>query len=176
MELPHATSSRSGSAWRIARRLGGEPPVLCCGLVSGLPRPVELVAETPQTNGVRIRSTVSDTLLRQRRARWVIGVLQQVERLGDPSGAEVDGEHRLDSSPAAPRDELVHADLVGLDAAPGEVAAHRTAVTRSDAVLPAVVGHEVAARIAHNRDAELLREGKDVAANPSSSAVGWPGS
>ena len=49
-------------------------------------------------------------------------------------------------------------------AAPGEVAAHRTAVTRSDAVLPAVVGDEVAARVTHHRDAELLCEGEDVAA------------
>ena len=96
----------------------------------------------------------------------MIGVLQQVERLGDPAGAEVDGEHRLDTGPAGPLDELVDADLVGLDGAPGEVAPHRTGVTRADAVLPAVVGDEVAAGIAHHRDAELLGEGEDVAAEP----------
>ena len=148
------------------RRLGGEPPVLRRGLVSGLPRPVELVAEAPQPNPVGIGSTVGDALVRQRRARRVIGVLQQVERLGDPAGAEVQGEHRLDTGPAGPLDELVDAELVGLDRAPGEVAPDRTAVTRPDAVLPAVVGDEVAARITHHRDAELLREGEDVAAEP----------
>ena len=148
------------------RRLGGESTVLRGGLVSGLPRTVELVAETPQPNPVRIGSTVGDALVRQRRARRVVDVLQQVERLGDPAGAEVDGEHRLDTGPAGPLDELVDADLVGLDRPPGEIAAHRTAVTRPDAVLPAVVGDEVATRIAHHRDAELLGEGEDVAAEP----------
>ena len=146
------------------RRLGGEPAVLRCGLVSRLPRSVHLVAEAPQPDGVGIGSTVVDALVRQRRARGVVGVLQQVERLGDAAGAEVDGHHRLDTGPTGPLDELVDTDLVGLGAAPGEVAPHRTAITRPDTVLPAVVGDEVAARIAHHRDAELLRQGDDVAA------------
>ena len=146
------------------RRLGGEPAVLRGGLVSDLPRSVHLVAEAPHPDGVRIGSTVGDALVRQRRARGVVGVLEQVERLGDAAGAEVDGQHRLDTGPTGPLDELVDTDLVGLGAAPGEVAPHRAAITRPDAVLPAVVGDEVAARIAHHRDAELLRQGDDVAA------------
>ena len=101
-ELPQATSSRSGPAWRIARAASAaRSTVLRGSLVPGLPRTVELVAETPQPNPVRIASTVGDALVRQRRARRVVDVLQQVERLGDPAGSEVDGEHRFDTGPAA---------------------------------------------------------------------------
>ena len=48
----------------------------------------------------------------QRRAGGVVGVLEQVERLLDAAGAEVDRHHRLDAGLPAPADELVEADLV----------------------------------------------------------------
>ena len=55
----------------------------------------------------------------------------------------------------APLQEVVGADLVGLQAAPGEVQGGGAVIARADPVLPDVVGHEVAAGIAEQGDAEL---------------------
>jgi hypothetical protein len=58
--------------------------------------------------------------------------------------------------------ELVQAELVGLDAVPGEVQPAGPLVARADAVLPPVAGDEVAAGVADQRDAELPGQLQDV--------------
>ena len=55
----------------------------------------------------------------------MVAVFEHREGLGEALGAEVDREHRLGVGLAAPADELVGADLVGLGRAPGEVEARR---------------------------------------------------
>jgi hypothetical protein len=94
----------------------------------------------------------------------VVAVLQQLDRLADAPGAEVDRHHRLGAGPPAPGGELVDPDLVGLDRAPGEVQPPGPILGRADPVLPAVVGDEVAAGVAQDRGPELAHQLEHVAA------------
>jgi hypothetical protein len=95
-----------------------------------------------------------------------VRVLEQVERLELAPGAEVDRDHRLAAGLRVPVGELVHADLVRLGGVPGEVATHRPLLLRADAVLPAVAGDEVAARVADRRHAELADQLEHVLPEP----------
>ena len=148
------------------RRLGGEPPVLRGGLVAGLPRPVQLVAQAPQPNPVGSASTVGDALVRQRVPAGWLAYSSRSSASATPRVPRLTAI--IGSTPALPvqLDEFVQPELVGLDAVPGQVAADGAVLTRPDAVLPAVAGDEVAARVAHHRDAELLGQLEDVAAEP----------
>ena len=67
---------------------------------------------------------------------------------------------------AAQRMNSSQTELVGLRRVPGEVQPARSRSARPDPVLPAVAGDEVAAGIAHDRDAQLADEVKDVLAEP----------
>jgi hypothetical protein len=163
LELPHATSSSFGST-HGAGGLGGQPAVLAGRLVAGLPGAVHLVAQAPHPDVVRLLGAVGDAQVGQRGARRVVGVLEQVEGLGDAAGAEVDGHHGLHARLAAPADELVDADLVRLGAVPGQVEPARAPVDRADAVLPSVAGDEVAAGVADGGHAQLPGQVEHVAA------------
>ena len=118
-----------------AGRLRGEPAVVAGRLVPGLPRSVHLVAEAPPADVVRLGATVLGPQVGEVRATGMRGVLLEVEGLLDPSGAEVDGQHRLHAREVRPAHELVQPEPVGLRAAPREVAADGTSVGRPDAVL-----------------------------------------
>jgi hypothetical protein len=96
----------------------------------------------------------------------VVGVLQQVQRLLDAAGPEVEGEHRFDVRLAGPAHELVEPEGVGLDAVPGEVEPGGPGLHRPNAILPPVAGHEVAARIADQGDAEIANQLEHVAPEP----------
>ena len=88
----------------------------------------------------------------------MVAVLEQVARRIAATGAEIDREHRLDAGQAAPVDELVGAERVGLGRHPGEVEAPGPLGHRADAVFPIVAGDEVAARIAHDGGPELAHQ------------------
>ncbi|WP_372441613.1 TOBE domain-containing protein [Plantactinospora mayteni] len=77
--------------------------------------------------------------------------------------AEVDRHHRLDAGGAGPAHELVEPERVRLDGLPGQVESARPVGDRTHAVLPAVSGDEVAARVPHHRHAQLTGEVEDVA-------------
>jgi hypothetical protein len=100
------------------------------------------------------------------RALGVVDVLVHVEGLLHAAGAEVDRVHDLDLGLGRPPGELVDADLVGLQAVPGQVPAAGPLGQRADAVLPPVPGDEVAARVAHHRDAHLAGQREHVGAEP----------
>ena len=114
LELPQATSSRSGSTLRIARAVSAasrpySSAVLCpiCqGPSSSLPRHQ---TRTPCGSLAPLARRRSD----RPGALGVVGVLQQVDGLGHPAGAEVHRHHRLDALGRRPRHELVDADRVG---------------------------------------------------------------
>jgi hypothetical protein len=112
---------------------------------------------------VRLLGAVGAAEVRELGALRVVAVLQQVEGLRDAAGAEVDRHHRLDVGLPAPRGELVDPELVGLDRTPGQVEAPGSLVKRPDAVLPAVAGDEVAARVADRRRPELADQLEHVA-------------
>ena len=140
----------------------GQPPVRVGRPVADLPRPVHLVAEAPEAHRVRLGPAVGDPAVRQPAAGLGVAVLQELDRLDQTAGPEVDREHRRDPDPLAPLQEVVGADLVGFEAAPGEVQGGRAVLAGSDAVLPDVVGHEVAAGVADQGDPELGDQVRDV--------------
>ena len=141
---------------------GGELPVVVGGHEALLPRAVHLVAQAPHAHVVRARGAVRDAQVRQRGAGGVVGVLEQVEGGQDAPGAQVHGQHQLGAGQLQPPGELVKADLVRLERAPREVAAHRARLPRADRVLPPEARDEVAARVPYGRAAELPDELDDV--------------
>ncbi len=148
------------------RGLGRDPAVLGGRLGRDLPGPVHLVAEAPELHAVRLLEAMGAAQVGERAAARVVAVLEQPARGIRPAGAEVDREHRLDPGRAAPGDELVGAEGVGLGRQPGEVEAPGPLLERADAVLPVVAGDEVAAGIAHHRGAELAHQRQHVLAEP----------
>jgi hypothetical protein len=120
-----------------------------------LPRAVQLVAQAPELDVVRVLDPVRPAQVGQVGAARVVAVLEEVARLGDTAGAEVDRHHRLDAGDVRPVHELVEPHAVGLDRPPGEVEARGPVLDRTDAVLPAVAGDEVAARVPHQRRAQF---------------------
>ena len=131
-----------------------------------LPRPVHLVAEAPDPDVVRLLRAVLAAEVAPVAAAGVVAVLEHGEGLVEALRAEIDGEHRRGAGLPAPADELVGADLVGLGRPPGVVEPHRPLVARPDAVVPVVVGDEVAARIADERELQIADELEHVAAEP----------
>lgn len=99
-------------------------------------------------------------------AAGVVGVLDEVHRLGDATGAEVERHHRLGLRSDLPQEghELAQAEAVGLGGPPGDVEPARPALDRADAVLPAVAGDEVASGVADRGDPQLADELQDVGA------------
>ena len=149
-----------------ARRLGREPAILLRGLVAELPGTVRLVAKAPHPHAERIRRTVRDPQVRERRSARMVRVFEHVERFRDPSRPEVDRQHRLDPDLAGPGDELMKAEGVRVGLVPGQVEPARTGVSRSDAVLPPVAGDEVAARVADDGHAKVADQRRDILAEP----------
>ena len=144
--------------------LGGDSAVLLGGLVAHLPGAVHLVAEAPEFHAVRLLKAVSPPQIAPGGAAGMVAVLDQVAGGIRPAGAEIDRQHRLGLGGAAPGDELVGAELVGLGRLPGEIEAARPLLARPDAVFPVVTGDEVAAGIAHHRHVQLGKESEDIVA------------
>ena len=107
--------------------------------MADLPRAVHLVAEAPEAHVVGVFRAVRTAQVGQGRAARHVAALHPVRGILDAPGAEVDGEHGVGPGRTAPGDELVGADRVALDAAPGEVDATRALFARADAVLSVVV-------------------------------------
>src|SRR5262249_20823103 len=66
----------------------------------------------------------------------------------------VDANVRLRADALAVAQELVRAETVGLNAAPGQLGPRRTLILRPYAVLPVVARDEIPARIAQDRDVQ----------------------
>ena len=97
----------------------------------------------------------------------MVAVLDEVAGVLRSPRGEVDDEHGLDAGEAAPVDELVGPETVGLDRSPGIVEALRPFLDRSDAVFPSVRGDEVSAGILDDRGSKLFDEVEHVAAKAS---------
>lgn len=123
-----------------------------------LPRPVQLIAEAPHSNVVRLGRAVGDTSVRQCGSARVVGVLEEPHVLGQASGAEVDREHGLDAGLSRPPHELVESEIVGRDAVPGQIEPRRPFLAPAHPVLPGVARDEAAARVAHHADPELAHQ------------------
>lgn len=78
---------------------------------------------------------------------------------------EVDGLHQLVAAGGLkPFGHLVQAEFVGFGGMRGQIESTGTFLLGADAVLPAVAGHEVAARVADGGGAEFLDQVDDVLA------------
>jgi hypothetical protein len=113
---------------------------------------------------VRLLPAVLAAEVGQRRAARVVAVLDELAGGVGPAGAEIDRQHGLDAGAAAPVDELVGAEGVGLGRLPSQVEPPRPLLDRPDAVLPVVAGDEVAAWVAHDGGRQLAHQRQHVAA------------
>ena len=98
------------------------------------------------------------------RAAIDVAVLGIGDRHLRGAGAEVHPQQRLGPDRATPVDEIVGAELIRLDRVPRPFEHRRPLRLRANAVEPVVAGHEVAARVASDRNAKLLHLADDVAA------------
>ena len=130
-----------------------------------LPRAVHLVAQAPVAHVVRLLVAVRAPQVAPLRAAVDVAVLD----VGHAPSRRVPVPKLMPSSGSvptsrAPVDELVGAELVRLERVPRALEHRRPLRLRADAVEPVVAGDEVAARIAHDRHAELLDLARDVGA------------
>jgi hypothetical protein len=101
----------------------------------------------------------------------MVAIFEQALRRIHPARPEVDRQHHLGAGLLAPARELVGADLVGLLGAPGVVEADRAPCLGPNAVFPLVVGNEVAAGIANQRNLQFANKTNTSPRKPSLSAV-----
>jgi len=132
--------------------------------VPDLPGAVHLVAQAPVLHAVPFPLAVRGAQVAVVRAGGEVHVLHEVGGVLDAAGAEVHGPHRFRAEFAGEVHELVRSELVRFGGAPREGAAAGPLGFRADAVLPAVAGHEVPARVAHDAVVGLAQGGHHVAA------------
>ncbi len=139
------------------RELGAGARVLLRRLVADLPGAVDLVADPPVRDAVRLVEPVRAPEPRERAVARAVAVLHPVARLPHVPVAAVHDEVGLGVHLAAEADHLVGADLVVLDEVPSDVVAHRAVALRAHAVHPAVPGDGVAPDAADVRDFQATR-------------------
>jgi hypothetical protein len=101
-----------------------------------------------------------------RRSCTDVGVLQEVERLKDAAGAEIEREHRLGAQPPTPAREFVQPNLIRLQRIPRQIEPLRPLTPRANPVLPPIAGHEVATWITDGGHAQLAHQAHHVRTEP----------
>ena len=133
--------------------------------MAGLPRAIHLIAQAPHLDAERLIGTIGATLLGELGAAGNIRVFQQVEGLFKTTGTQIYGFHQLVAAGFfQPFRHFVQTKLIGLGGMPCQVQATRPLITRTNAILPAIAGNEIAARIANRGSAEFLDQFDDVLA------------
>src|SRR5688572_2546422 len=107
---------------------------------------------------MRLLITMRAPQVRVVSAARMIAILEEMARFIGPTRAEIHSEHRLDVRRAAPADEFVGAELVGLGRGPRQIQSRRPLIFRADPVFPVVAGEKVAAGIAHDGYTQLARQ------------------
>src|SRR5690606_22651270 len=156
-------------------RLVGEMAVFGRGLVTDLPGTIHLIAEAPELHAPWLAPTVAGPQVTPVGAAGMVAVFEEAARRIEAARAEIDRKHHLGPGGRAPVGEFVDADLVRFARAPGEIEPHRTALLRSDAILPIIGGDEIAPGIAHDRDAQLADTLEHVAAEAPGVGARVPG-
>ena len=141
-------------------------PVLARLELPDLPGAVHLVAEAPVLDAVRLLVAVGAPQVAPAGAARKVAVLDVGQRGLDAARAEVHAEQRLRADQPAPVDELVGPELVGFERVPCAIHDRRTLGLRAHAVEPVVARHEVPARVADDRHAQLLDLASHVRPEP----------
>lgn len=149
-----------------AADLIGNPPVFVGGTMVHLPWAIHLVTQAPDPDVMRILATVLAAEIAPVAATRMIAVFEHGEGLGKALRPEVHREHRCRARLPAPSDEFVCPDGIGLRRPPSIVEPHRPLRAGSYSVDPVVVGDEVPARIADERQLQIANKLKDIAAEP----------
>src|SRR5205085_1547000 len=93
-----------------------------------------------------------------------VPVLHPLLRFLPCSGTEVGANVRLRAEHLGVLQELVSTETIALDSTPRHLQTRRPLVTRSDAILPVIVGGEVAARPAKDANVQILRGFQNILA------------
>ncbi len=142
----------------------GDLGVILGVFVAGLPDPVNLVAQAPIFDAVRLRVAVLAPQVGVVRVPGAVAVFHPVGGLLDAARAQVHADVRLRADAAAVFEELVGAEAIGLFGVPGRVEAARAAVLGPHAVLPVIGGDEIAAGPAQDGQAQALHRAQHVLA------------
>jgi hypothetical protein len=134
-----------------------ELAVIFGGAVPHLPGPVHLVAEAPVRHLPGLLAAVLFAQRGHHRVPRRVAVFHPLLRVGPRTRAEIRADVRLVAEHFRVIQKLVRAEAVVLDGLPGHLETLRTLVARADAILPVVVGREVAARPAQQRDVQIAR-------------------
>ncbi len=154
------------------RRLLGADGVLVGGDVPQLPGAVHLVAQAPELHPMWIGAAVGDAPVGVLGSGWAIAVFHPVAGLLWRAGAQVDGEHRRPVHLSTELDVFVRAELVGLDALPGQFAHDGPLLAGANPVHPVVARGEVATRVAHGRHVQSSESFQYVGAEALGISVG----
>ncbi len=136
------------------------------GLGADLPGAVHFIAKAPEFDVMRLFIAMRAAEIGELGAARMIAIFDEPARLIEPACAQIDAEHRLNADLARPIDEFICSKGVGLGREPRQIEAARAFGERTNAVLPIVAREKIAAGIAHDRDAKLLRQIGDVLAKP----------
>ena len=142
----------------------GELAIVLGAAVAHLPGAIHLVAEAPELDLPGIAAAVLAAQAGHGGVFGGIAVLDPLLGFGPGAGAEVGADVGLGAEHLDVVEELVGAEAVAFDGAPGHFEARRALVARADAVAPVVVGGEVAAGPAQQGDVELADGFEDVLA------------
>src|SRR5207244_695212 len=130
--------------------------------VTDLPWAIHFIPKAPTLDVVWAFNTVLAAQIAPARPVCHIAVLHQIGRALRRPRAEIDRQKGVGPDSSAPSEEFVGSELVGFNRIPGAIQHTGPVFLGPYAVEPVVTGHEVAARIADDRDTELTDLGQDI--------------
>ena len=165
LEEPAATSLTDGvGPLHEFRGFEGELAIVVGAAMAHLPGAIHLVTESPHFDLPGIAPAVLAAQARHGGVFRGIAIFHPLLGLRPGAGAEVGADVGLGADRLHVVEELVSAEAVGFDGAPRHFEARRALVARAYAVAPVVVGGEVAARPAEERDIQFADGLQDVLA------------
>src|SRR5579871_5032767 len=143
--------------------------------MADLPGAIHFIAETPRFDIVGRGEAVTAAQLAPAGSADHVAILDESRGLLCCSASQVDGKQRLGSCGTAPADELIGAELVGFERVPCAIEDSGPFLFRSNSIAPVISGDEVAARIAHDGNADRADFFDDILAQTVGAGMGRTG-
>src|SRR5262249_13811663 len=121
-----------------------------------LPGAVNLVAQRPVLDVIRLLAAVLATLISPVGVARLVAVLDPVASVVNRAQTGINANVGLGANSFAITQELIHAETITLQIVPCQVDAHRALVLWSDSILPVVARGKIASRPAQYRNPQLL--------------------